>query len=294
VKAWAFVLLGDEVSAGVGDGAEAGLEGAFGVVVFEAIEAVLEPGLEIEAVVAANEKEGEQETTEGGDEGEEALLEGEEGGGLSGWVGAAADGLIEGEVELLDDGQRSIWQAVAGVSKLKGHGAYSEPGLREQTSVRICPVCLVDREGKEYCPEKGREWARVSPLKNPNSHQNEELRHNRVWIETGCTQEILRGIPGVERVRVFGSRTKGTAGPTSDLDVALFGKINRSDPSTLRQIRKAQDLARRLGFGRDLQPGEGAPLDIHAFETEAQFYKSFKEDPNFDPREGLPKLKKLE
>jgi hypothetical protein len=161
VKAWAFGFLGDEVSAGVGDFTEAGVEGAFGVLVFEAIAAVLEPGLEIEAVVAANEEEGEQETTEGGDEGEETLLEGEEGGGLSGLVGAGADGRVEGEVELLDNGQRSIWQAVAGVGKLKRHGAYSEPGLREQTSVRICPVCLVDREWREYCPDKGRERARV-------------------------------------------------------------------------------------------------------------------------------------
>ena len=145
-------------------------------------------------------------------------------------------------------------------------------GYTEWAAVIIAGAAATTPEGE--APKA----APIGPAKNVagmNSSQAQEL------------EGILSKTPGVKQVRVFGSRTKGTSGPNSDLDVTLIGKIDRDAPATLNQIRKAQDFARRLGFGKGLKPGEGAPLDIHTFESETEFYNSFKNDPNFDPREGV-------
>jgi RHS repeat-associated protein len=107
----------------------------------------------------------------------------------------------------------------------------------------------------------------------------------------------LMKIPGVKSVRVFGSRTKGTATQTptqsSDLDVVLIGKVDPRSQAVLKQVRAAQQYARSLGLGRGIRPPYGDALDIHYFENEADFYWSFLNDPDFDPSEGFPWLKRL-
>jgi uncharacterized protein len=38
-------------------------------------------------------------------------------------------------------------------------------------------------------------------------------------------REVVRRYPAVERVAIFGSRAKGAAKPSSDIDVAVFAKL---------------------------------------------------------------------
>jgi predicted nucleotidyltransferase len=60
-----------------------------------------------------------------------------------------------------------------------------------------------------------------------------------------CVQEVLRHHPGVCLALLFGSRARGTADPTSDVDVALLGRD--LDFGSL-----ARDLSLALGHEVDL------------------------------------------
>jgi predicted nucleotidyltransferase len=74
---------------------------------------------------------------------------------------------------------------------------------------------------------------------------------------------LLLKIPGVEGVGAFGSRTLGTFTKESDLDIALFGQINRTNPATIGAVREAQEYAQSIGIGMGKE-GRAA-LDIHPF-----------------------------
>ena len=102
-------------------------------------------------------------------------------------------------------------------------------------------------------------------------------------------QKLLR-IPGVKKVRAFGSRTKGTYTVKSDLDIAAFGRVNKADSATVQAMREAQAYAKKIGIGT----GKGyRPLDFNVFHDAAEMAEAFRANPNFDPVLGIPKLKKI-
>jgi RHS repeat-associated protein len=104
-------------------------------------------------------------------------------------------------------------------------------------------------------------------------------------------QRLLKRIPGVEDVYVFGSRTKGTWTPKSDLDIAAFGNVDPLSPKALEAAKQAQAYAEKIGIGT----GKGhRPLDINFWSSEADMRASFKGGPTFDPKKGVPKLHKIE
>jgi len=108
--------------------------------------------------------------------------------------------------------------------------------------------------------------------------------------EAVAIESRLMEIPGVKRVRAFGSRTKGTSTAQSDLDIALFGEIDRSDPATLRIISEVQRRASQGGIGS----GKGLrPLDISVFDSLFDMWRGFTGNPAFDPRQGLPSPKRM-
>src|SRR5262249_46926364 len=108
--------------------------------------------------------------------------------------------------------------------------------------------------------------------------------------QAAILEQKLMKIPGVRQVWAFGSRTKGTFTAKSDLDIAAFGEINKSDPATIEAMRDAQAYAARIGIGN----GKGyRPLDFNSYGNASEMKKAFQANPNFDPALGVPKLKKL-
>jgi RHS repeat-associated protein len=104
-------------------------------------------------------------------------------------------------------------------------------------------------------------------------------------------RELLESIPGVQKVGAFGSRTKGTYTAISDLDIALFGEINRYNPNTLRIIREVQKYAESIGIGT----GKGhTPLDINVWKSIKEMKQAFRNSPNFDPSKGVPTVMRIE
>lgn len=98
-------------------------------------------------------------------------------------------------------------------------------------------------------------------------------------------RELLESIPGVQKVGAFGSRTKGTHTANSDLDIALFGEVNRFNPNTLRIIGEVQKYAESIGIGT----GKGhSPLDINVWKSIRKMKQTFRNSPNFDPSKGVP------
>ena len=67
--------------------------------------------------------------------------------------------------------------------------------------------------------------------------------------QAGTLRALLLKIPGVEDVGAFGSRTVGNFSKESDLDIAIFGQINKSDPATIGAVRQAQEYAESIGIG---------------------------------------------
>ena len=45
--------------------------------------------------------------------------------------------------------------------------------------------------------------------------------------ELATLRAVFAQVPGLEKVGLFGSRAKGTHRPASDIDLALFGALNR-------------------------------------------------------------------
>jgi hypothetical protein len=72
---------GDQIGAGIADRTVARAQAAGGRGLLVAVAAIGQPGGQVEALVAAEEKEANEEAAEGRDQGPEALLEGEEGAG---------------------------------------------------------------------------------------------------------------------------------------------------------------------------------------------------------------------
>ncbi len=103
-------------------------------------------------------------------------------------------------------------------------------------------------------------------------------------------EQKLLSIPGASKVRAFGSRTKGTSTAASDLDISLIGNIDRTNPATISIVKEAQAFARQAGIGT----GKGLrPLDITTAPSTRAFNQSFRANPNFDPKLGVPRLKPL-
>lgn len=67
--------------------------------------------------------------------------------------------------------------------------------------------------------------------------------------EAATLKSLLLKIPGAEGAGAFGSRTVGTFAKESDLDIVLFGQVNRSDPATIGAVRQAQEYAQSIGIG---------------------------------------------
>jgi len=105
-------------------------------------------------------------------------------------------------------------------------------------------------------------------------------------------RRLLAEVPGVLRVRAFGSRTNGTWGEHSDLDIILIGKVTPSDPTVQAKVAAAQSYA--LSIGIPLKVGQYRPLDIHVFASESEVRSSFLNSPDFDPSAGVPGLVPLE
>ncbi len=100
----------------------------------------------------------------------------------------------------------------------------------------------------------------------------------------------LLSVPGAKMARAFGSRTKGTSTRKSDLDIALIGNIDRTDPAVLSAIVDAQELATKFGVGT----GKGLrPLDITVTPSIRSLKRSFLSNPDYDPSLGIPKFKRL-
>ena len=109
--------------------------------------------------------------------------------------------------------------------------------------------------------------------------------------EAAQLNKLLKESPGADEVYAFGSRTKGTWTPKSDLDIAVFGDINQRSPKTLKAVKRAQEYARGIEIGT----GKGhRPLDINVFESRAEMRKSFMGNPDFNRRLGVPRLHLLE
>jgi RHS repeat-associated protein len=104
-------------------------------------------------------------------------------------------------------------------------------------------------------------------------------------------RELLQRIPGVKNVRAFGSRTKGTQTAKSDLDIALIGGVNPHNPTTQIAVREAQKYAESIGIGFGKEGRTS--LDIHVFRSLREMKESFRNSPNFDPSQGVPKPVKL-
>lgn len=105
-------------------------------------------------------------------------------------------------------------------------------------------------------------------------------------------RSLLEAVPGVEKVRVFGSRTRGTL---SDLDVLLIGKrINLKDPATRSALLEAQKFARKIGIGT--LTGRKPVLDINTAVSRIQFLVGMAkaQKKKFSLRKFNPFFKKLE
>jgi len=102
-------------------------------------------------------------------------------------------------------------------------------------------------------------------------------------------RQILQSIPGVKEVGVFGSRARGTQGVGSDLDVALFGKVDLRSPEVRQRLLAAQKYAREAGIGCSTKV-----LDINIWESRLQMQLDFINSPGFDLGRGLPIPRQLE
>jgi RHS repeat-associated protein len=108
--------------------------------------------------------------------------------------------------------------------------------------------------------------------------------------QAAILHEKLIRIPGARQVRAFGSRTKGTFTSESDLDIAIFGRIDEADPAAIAAVREAQAYARAIG----IRNGKGyRPLDVNIYRNPAEMRAAFRANPDFDPSLGVPQLKQL-
>ncbi|CAN5208817.1 hypothetical protein BH20ACT8_BH20ACT8_02030 [soil metagenome] len=93
----------------------------------------------------------------------------------------------------------------------------------------------------------------------------EPVRH-RYPPTVDCTPAIRQalGDAGVAVAWVFGSRVDGTAGPTSDTDVAVLSVAGRPPLGLLDLTRLARKLDPHLPGSVDLTVFERAPLELRA------------------------------
>lgn len=78
-------------------------------------------------------------------------------------------------------------------------------------------------------------------------------------------------MPGVEEAHLYGSHSRGTERPTSDLDVLVIGAVDRARLSE-RLVELEQDLGRevnvtayeRAGFHALLRAGDPCLIDVFA------------------------------
>jgi RHS repeat-associated protein len=105
-------------------------------------------------------------------------------------------------------------------------------------------------------------------------------------------RQMLLDIPGVEDVRVFGSRTTGMSRASSDLDVLLIGDVDRRCPGAINAMRSARIYARKIGIG----PGKGRQyLDPQIFPSMNDARNPGIWTPFPDPnRPRVPIFKKLQ
>jgi hypothetical protein len=136
-------------------------------------------------LLAAEEKEADEEATQQRDQRPEPLLEGEEGAGAA-VVGAVADGAIEGLVQFADEGVARGWAAEWVLGKLRVHGAYSRSGLREQTPARVGPSCTFRTRILPIMAQQ------ASPVREPASAGATDL----------ALQQALPALPILERERL--------------------------------------------------------------------------------------------
>ena len=92
-------------------------------------------------------------------------------------------------------------------------------------------------------------------------------------------EDALKKIPGVQEAQAFGSRTTGAFSSGSDLDIAVYPRVDLESPDALQAIREAQAIARETG----INPASGNPLDIHSFENADQMFREFIRLQELDP-----------
>jgi hypothetical protein len=98
-------------------------------------------------------------------------------------------------------------------------------------------------------------------------------------------------IPGVNDVRVFGSRTTGMSTNASDLDVLLIGDVQQTSPTAINAIARARSYAKSIGIG----PGKtGNYLDPQVFPSVQAASRSFRANPLPPPAKSVPTFKRLE
>jgi RHS repeat-associated protein len=110
-------------------------------------------------------------------------------------------------------------------------------------------------------------------------------------VQAARLRELLEKIPGAVEIRAFGSRTTGAFTNASDLDIAVFGNVDKANPNTLRAVQEAQQYAESIGIGM----GKGyRSLDINVYRSVEEMRQAFRNNPLFDAARGLPKLVGIE
>jgi predicted nucleotidyltransferase len=109
--------------------------------------------------------------------------------------------------------------------------------------------------------------------------------------EAARLRALLEKIPGAAQVRAFGSRTTGAFTKASDLDIVVFGNVDKANPNTVRAVIEAQQYAESIGIGM----GRGyRSLDINVYKSVEEMNKAFRSNPSFDASRGVPKLVTIE